>query len=478
MMCIALVFLLSSAAWAEPLPPYSFEAPPPPCENSQISITEECPDGKSSGIAWAAFANELYMARSELFLTGPANAAHAVHLLLQRATSNFSNAFECLPALMSTYFSLAHLLILQDRKRRALAMLQLGFIFVRDRGFSECTPWPVQGADMMLSGQALTARVHALDRESMLDVPKTYREPDLKVAIVTICAYAPEEAVRNICKENRQLYSALHGYDVIFFTDASEIEPNRDTDMDVNDGVHKPFFWKVNAVKNVMDRGLHDWVLWMDCDAFFMDPERTIDSVISMYTDNQTAATKLPPEREGETESLASLRQRIHPHPSTEVSLVFAVDSTGINNGVWLLRNSKWSHDFLARWWHSDILQGPGKEHNCSDQSTMVHTLLQHEALAMDSDWDAVEAPIWPPEVRVAAQEHLQSFHQATAESAMSRAWEDGDFIKHHPGCHYYRLPCQYLYSEAEGIFRDKVLALQSRLHLQAGLARPLRSPR
>lgn len=34
----------------------------------------------------------------------------------------------------------------------------------------------------------------------------------------------------------------------------------------------------------------------------------------------------------------------------------------GINNGVWLLKNTAWSHDFLYRWWHSDILQGPGKE--------------------------------------------------------------------------------------------------------------------
>ena len=95
----------------------------------------------------------------------------------------------------------------------------------------------------------------------------------------------------------------------------------------------------------------------MDCVAFLMDPERTIDSVISMFTGSQTAATKFPPVREGETESVASLRLRLHPYPSAVVSLVFAVDSIGINIGVWLLRKSKWSHDFLARW-HSDLLLG------------------------------------------------------------------------------------------------------------------------
>ena len=44
-------------------------------------------------------------------------------------------------------------------------------------------------------------------------------------------------------------------YDLFFFTSRSQIMPNEKGRMDVNDGVHKPFFWKVNAVKNVMDAG-------------------------------------------------------------------------------------------------------------------------------------------------------------------------------------------------------------------------------
>ncbi|CAE7836094.1 unnamed protein product, partial [Symbiodinium necroappetens] len=75
-------------------------------------------------------------------------------------------------------------------------------------------------------------------------------------------------------------------------------------------------------------------------------------------------------------------------------------------------RNTAWSHDFLQRWWESDILEGPGKEHNCSDQSTMLHALLHERAMNLDETWDKYEAPIYPSEVRVARQEHLQSFHE------------------------------------------------------------------
>jgi len=266
------------------------------------------------------------------------------------------------------------------------------------------------------------------------------------VAVVTICAYATDEPVRLFCQENREIYRHLHGYDVFFYGDASEIEPNPKAGMNVLDGVHKAFYWKVNAVQNVLDTGNYDWVLWMDCDAFFMDPSRTIDSVIDMYSGNSTLPT---------TGALPDGKR------NADVSLIIALDSTGINNGVWLIRNSEWSHKFLARWWHSDILTGPGANHNCSDQSTMVHTLLHDNAMRLDDEWDAVEGPIWPAEVRVAAQKDLQSFHQATAETALSRAWTDGDFIKHHPGCHYYKLPCQYLFEEAENTFRSKVELLQ-----------------
>ncbi|CAJ1409751.1 unnamed protein product [Effrenium voratum] len=430
----------------------------PPCDNWQISVLEECPNATLDGLSWPRFQRDLYAARAEVFGDGLAEATRAVWGLVAEATANFSQAFACPGAVVSGYFTLARLLAQQGRKRRALAMLHLGFIFVRDRGFSECSTWPAAGWDVMLAGQVLTERVRQLDDGLRPAAGGDVREAALRVAVVTICAYAEDEPVRVLCAQNRRLYQMLHGYDLHFFTDASQIQPNVRAQMDVKDGVHKPFFWKVNAVKNVLDTGNYDWVLWIDCDAFFMDPTRTIDSVIAMYSN----LSHLP--QPGEDASAEELEMWRKMWPEVEVSLILAVDSTGINNGVWLLKNTFWSHEFLQRWWRSDILQGPGKDHNCSDQSTMLHALLQERALRQDGAelWDAYEAPIYPPEVRVARQEHLQSFHQATAQSALSRAWQDGDFIKHHPGCHYYKAPCQQLYQEAQDIFWNKVLLAQS----------------
>ncbi|CAE7560466.1 MNN10, partial [Symbiodinium pilosum] len=318
-----------------------------------------------------------------------------------------------------------------------------------------------QGWDMLLAGRNLAEVVKRLEDESVVVTSPQLRLRE-RVAIVSICAYGEEEPVRVIGTENHEIYAQLHGYDLIQITNSAQIAPNLASGMDINDGVHKPFFWKVNAVKNVLEQQSprYDWVLWIDCDAFFMDPGRTIDSVINMYSANSTAASRLGPRQWGESPEVSQLRQRLHPVASPEVSLVVATDSSGINNGVWLMKNTPWSHDFLVRWWHSDILQGPGANHNCSDQSTMQHQLLYATSMALDELWDAAEGPVWVPEVRVAAQEHLQSFHAATAATVASREWQPGDFIKHHPGCHYYKAPCQQLYMEAHSIFVSQVQAM------------------
>ncbi|CAJ1327159.1 unnamed protein product [Effrenium voratum] len=348
---------------------------------------------------------------------------------------------------MARYFSLAQSFAFQGRLRRALALrsnessrepaayVHMGFIFVRDKGFND--PWLrelARGWDMLLAGRNLVARVRQLEDQSVVPTPPQFRLQQ-RVAVVSICAYGEQEAVRVIGTENHQIYTQIHGYDLYQITDKAQILPNAAGQMDINDGRHKPFFWKVNAVKNVMEQQpSYDWVLWIDCDAFFMEPGRTIDSVIHMYAANASAASELGPRRFDEDLATQALRSRVLPPKPAEVSLIVATDSSGINNGVWLMRNSPWSHDFLIRWWHSEILQGPGENHNCSDQSTMQHQLLYETSMAVDDAWDSVNAPIWVPEVRVAAQEHLQSFHAATAATVASREWQEGDFIKHHPG--------------------------------------------
>jgi len=428
------------------------------CDYSKINIADECP---SEVLDWEEIGNELYKAKSLVFLGNIDGALGYVFQVLQAVSQPFARGFECPMAMSSIYFTMGHLFAIKRAFRRALAFMQMGFIFVRDKGFNECTPWPVQGWEMLLGGKNLVEKVQTLDRPGWNEVPPHFRYNGMKIAIVTICAYAEDEVVRVMSTENHQLYAALHNYDFRLFTSTDQILPARGGKTNVTDGVHKPFFWKVNAVRNVMmGDNPPDWVLWLDCDAFFMNATRTLDSVIEKYTGNTTF-----PFVANDAVTLPDELKQMGP-----VNLILAVDSTGINNGVWFLRNTDWSINFLDRWWDSKILDGPGKNHNCSDQSTMQHELLFDRTFAMDTGWDLIEGPIWPPEVRIAQQQDLQSFHQATAMTVLSREWQPGDFIRHHPGCHYYKEPCKHMFVEAQQILVDQVQELMAEQKKQRAL--------
>ena len=146
----------------------------PTCDCNGIDIKAECPS--LEGFDWEVYAEELYRARAMLFSEGLEVSKAMVLSLLHRITKKFSFAFECPLATMSTYWTLAQMMAMEGNKRRALAYLHMGFIFVRDRGFHECTPWPVQGWDVMLSGQKGVAEVQKLDGMSIrFDVPAGFR---------------------------------------------------------------------------------------------------------------------------------------------------------------------------------------------------------------------------------------------------------------------------------------------------------------
>ncbi|KAF4738421.1 hypothetical protein FOZ62_021278 [Perkinsus olseni] len=464
------------------------------CDYFKIDITDECPK-TSMGFDWEVLGEELYKVRALTF-AGSRGREHRIRQLsaiLNTATTPFHLGFECPLATASLYWSLAQDMAAEGRMRRAQALLIMGFIFTRDKGFHECTPWPVQGWDMLLGALHARQYVESAEAPSQLpDVP-THRDSTSKFAIVSICGYAANETVRVLSEENHALYAQLHGYALYQFGGPEDIYTSVNANMSIEG--RKPFFWKVNAVRNVMDlEGSErpDWIMWMDCDAFYMDPERSIDSVIRMYAYNTSHPAEKGVEElrihQGDSEIAQALKWALYPHlqdggenleGGPAVELLIAVDSTGVNNGVWMIRNSEWSKNFLSRWWNSGILEGAGKDHNCSDQSTMQYELLYDGSTRQLLDyegareWDRLDGPMWPREVRVVRQEHMQSFHEATAQSVLSREYQDGDFVRHHPGCHYYKLPCQWLYAEASDIFKEKLQRLITShvSHKQGGIA-------
>ncbi|CAE8627376.1 unnamed protein product [Polarella glacialis] len=71
-----------------------------------------------------------------------------------------------------------------------------------------------------------------------------------------------------------------------------------------------------------------DWLFWVDCDLYFMNPSKTVDALI------QSALSR-----------------------TSEASLLIAEDGMMLNSGAFLLRNNAWGADFLTR--TVDLLSAP-----------------------------------------------------------------------------------------------------------------------
>ncbi|CEM19427.1 unnamed protein product [Vitrella brassicaformis CCMP3155] len=402
-----------------------------------VHCLEECPS--SVGHDWDKYGEDLYICRSLVF-AGHTEQSKVCHIdLLASVLRDLPTAFECPLGIASAFFSLAHILTFQGFVRRPLALIQLGFIYVqKNRGFRESTAFPVQGWDMLLAGRALRERVEVLDAPFTVDVPKTTRLAGENIAILSICGYDAQQPVRMLGSENHAMYAARHGYTLY------QLNEPQDT-------TRSGFWWKVAALRRVMKPDAphkHTWVLWLDCDAFFMDPHRTIDSIIATYTQRS------PPN------PTPIATHTTNATNATAVELLIADDTTGLNNGVFAMRVGAWGRAFVEEWWKSYAVFD--ERHNCSDQASMEYLLLHQRALALSrigkkGDFTDEWQP-WPPQVRIVRQKHLNSFHSATASLVLSREWQEGDFIKHHPGCHYYKKPCQQLYFQAHQYFYTQLV--------------------
>merc|ERR1712046_260138 len=82
--------------------------------------------------------------------------------------------------------------------------------------------------------------------------------------------------------------------------------------------------------------GNWDWVVWADCDTYFMNMSVTVESVIYTY-----AAT-------GDTENLDELQL----DPS--VHMLVSEDAAMLNTGIFFVRSTDWVVDLLSRVWGGD----------------------------------------------------------------------------------------------------------------------------
>lgn len=110
---------------------------------------------------------------------------------------------------------------------------------------------------------------------------------------------------------NKRTYAARMGYDFVDSRDL--VDPSR-----------PPSWSKVLAVRSQLPT--HDWVFWNDADTVVTNPDISLEDILGSII-GQEASDSSP-------------------------DLVVTEDVNGINAGVFFVRRSKWSENFLNTWWN------------------------------------------------------------------------------------------------------------------------------
>lgn len=240
------------------------------------------------------------------------------------------------------------------------------------------------------------------------EVPHDYRDPSLRLGIVSLCAYPPEHVLPKYAASNHELYATRHGYR--YHVGRERMDPQR-----------PPAWGKIRLMYQALEEPDVDWWLWFDCDTYFMNMTVTLDSLLYKYG---------RAEKDGATPSAAgaSLDPNVH--------MLVAEDHAMLNTGAFFLRSSDWSKDLLQKvwgqensvwtdhpWWeNAAILWNFLKDNSQKFRETDLAT-IGHVEMSSEDDME----DIYPAEVRLAPQMEFNSYHPATSHF-LHDTWEPGKF--------------------------------------------------
>ncbi|CAJ1458533.1 unnamed protein product, partial [Effrenium voratum] len=291
--------------------------------------------------------------------------------------------------------------------------------------FIDESPWPISSArfgDEHRSVAQLLRELKASFQASPRSVLPTARLSS-RLAMVTICDYEADSALPRLAAFAHGLYAQAHGYGYVHHR-TSELADGR-----------APAWGKVRAMLAALQDGRWDWVAWVDCDLYFMDLNKTLDSLLLTYAPS--------PESESESDET-----------DPEVNLLISEDSQTLNTAIFFLRRGAWSEQLLKRVWQDpDGQPSAFVDHTWWEQQAFAQELLGDNLrrfgrlrYARAAVHAAAGFPLpgvlkaYPPQVRIIPQLEMNSYHPISSR-LVDETWSPGKFVLSFNG--EFRLPLE-----------------------------------
>lgn len=170
----------------------------------------------------------------------------------------------------------------------------------------------------------------------------TSEPPSMSLGIVTLCAYPLDHPLPRLAGSNHRLYAERHGYDYM-------------PSANVSTARGRPLAWgKISVMEDAINSGRWDWVLWIDCDIYFMNLSVSVESVLL---------------RAGSSDYV-SLDPGVH--------LLLTEDGSMLNTAVFAMRSSPWSSELLRQVWGVGDRESPFVNHTWWEQAAFAWHLLSN----------------------------------------------------------------------------------------------------
>lgn len=387
-------------------------------------------------------------------------------------------------------------------RARQAASIYLSFDFqMKGQEWIEKSAWGIswlETVDKVLRSMLWFSALDGYREKSMPELLRSMKLDKglkrLKIAIVTVCDY--DETVTPLGElsiRNKKTYASKNGYEVMSFNKAPEYLDfvTRSSEM----YSPRPAAWsKIDAMLLALtdeSRGDFDWVMWMDCDSYFMDMETRLEQVIQIAEARHEKATGIKQPLLLESKKTVNsfkrwthnqqsnisdleafngmLREAVGIEVSTskcpgsppsnkdpifsncQLHVIASEDGLMLNTGVFFVRKSVMSFYFLHR--VKQLLFGKTAVtfHPWWEQTGIMQLISIPLTFADDHLWKAVE---WnkgfAPFIQLMSQKQLNGYPPLIAGMLKTHSvFEEGkDFIVSFSGCKIYssQSVCNHLF--------------------------------
>ena len=405
---------------------------------------------------WAELEQGFLNAQVTAYIDGPkAGAASCLSSLKTLLQDKYVLAFSCPLLTAKLVHQCASLFAFIDQKHRARVLLQMGNMFKLQsisRWYGQTQSQKARGepfANRYETGMqsdyslALTAIFQTTQQPPKNIIPSGHRFAGAEIEIMSICTYPPDPTsntvlhspLPEITPPNHQLYADSFGYRYTVHKTLPKgregVEAHYSKMMVVLDRLNERYneYGSAEGAKNKTSRAspglpgsgrssppLEHWILFVDCDAIFTDFSTPLIDILQTYTS-----------------------------PTTQ--FLVAEDTGGINSGVFAVRNSDWSREYLRK-----VSVSPYT--TAWDQSQFFWEAVKGNLFDFQGPSSSHDFRL-PDQVTLMHQRHLNAFVPPASKDWQAYEWQVGDFIRHFAGCPWQERVCLDMF-EATLIFAEE----------------------